>query len=76
MNENQAVPVSGGTECAKVDSHGVRPARAFRVLIQFSNRVQRLSVVAATSIDALLRAFDVVEEGEPFGVTVQEVCHG
>lgn len=48
--------------------------RAFDVLIQFPARVQRLSVIANTSVDALLRAFDVVGEvSEPFGVTVREV---
>lgn len=50
--------------------------RAFDVTIQFATRVQHLAVIANTSIDAMLRAFDLVEEGEPFGVTVKEVRHG
>jgi len=50
--------------------------RAFDVTIQFAARVQRMSVIANTSVDAMLRAFDLVPEGEPFGVTVREVCHG
>lgn len=49
--------------------------RTFDVTIQFQARVQRLSVIANTSIDAMLRAFDLVEEGELFGVTVKEHSH-
>lgn len=51
--------------------------RAFDLLIQFPARVQRLSVIANTSIDAMLMAFDIVGEVvDPFGVTVREVHHG
>lgn len=49
--------------------------KAFKVLIQYHDRVRRLAVIANTSVDAMLRAFDLVEEGEPFGVTVREVPH-
>lgn len=50
--------------------------RAFDVLIQFPARVQRLAVIANTSVEAMLRAFDVVGDvAEPFGVTVKEVPH-
>lgn len=50
--------------------------RAFDVLIQYPARVQHLAVIANTSVDAMLRAFDLVEEGELFSVTVREVTHG
>jgi len=50
--------------------------RAFNVTIQFASRAQHLAVIANTSVDAMLRAFDLVPEGEPFGVTVREVCDG
>lgn len=46
--------------------------RAFNVTIQFADRAERVSIISRSSMDALLRAFDLVKEGEPFGVTVQE----